>query len=116
VPELITESQQRVCRRLGIVELTDAEVLPHSPEVVSVASRQEAYPEYGRIDEALHLLRAVDPVDGTYRRQMNRQLTCRSSVTSRCRAATASAPPPGRRRPAALCGPASRDSDEDEEG
>ncbi|MDQ0717872.1 TnpA family transposase [Streptomyces luteogriseus] len=35
----------------------------------------QAFAEYGRIAKTLHLLRAVDPVDDTYRRQMNRQLT-----------------------------------------
>jgi TnpA family transposase len=35
----------------------------------------QAFMEYGRIAKTLHLLRVVDPVDDTYRRQMNRQLT-----------------------------------------
>lgn len=35
--------------------------------------------EYGRIAKTLHLLRVVDPVDDTYRRQMNRQLTVQES-------------------------------------
>ena len=34
-----------------------------------------AFAEYGRIAKTEHLLRVVDPVDDTYRRQMNRQLT-----------------------------------------
>jgi len=34
-----------------------------------------AFPEYGRIDKTMHLLAVVDPVDDTYRRLMNRQLT-----------------------------------------
>jgi TnpA family transposase len=38
-----------------------------------------AFAEYGRIAKTLHLLRVVDPVDDTYRRQMNRQLTVRES-------------------------------------
>ncbi|MFF4795559.1 Tn3 family transposase [Streptomyces sp. NPDC001276] len=38
-----------------------------------------AFAEYGRIDKTLHLLRVVDPVDDTYRRQMNRQLTVQES-------------------------------------
>lgn len=39
----------------------------------------QAFAEYGRIAKALHLLRVVDPVDDTYRRQMNRQLTVQES-------------------------------------
>ncbi|KOT76389.1 hypothetical protein ADK70_38625 [Streptomyces rimosus subsp. pseudoverticillatus] len=38
-----------------------------------------AFMEYGRIAKTLHLLRVVDPVDDTYRRQMNRQLTLQES-------------------------------------
>jgi hypothetical protein len=38
-----------------------------------------ALAEYGRIAKNLHLLRVVDPVDDTYRRQMNRQLTVQES-------------------------------------
>jgi TnpA family transposase len=33
----------------------------------------------GRIAKTLHLLRVVDPVDDTYRRQMNRQFTVQES-------------------------------------
>jgi TnpA family transposase len=39
----------------------------------------QAFAEYGRIATTLHLLRVVDPVDDTYRRQMNRQLTVQES-------------------------------------
>ena len=39
----------------------------------------QAFAEYGRIAKTEHLLRVVDPVDGTYRRQMNRQLTVQES-------------------------------------
>ena len=39
----------------------------------------QAFAEYGRIAETLHLLRVVDPVDDTHRRQMNRQLTVQES-------------------------------------
>lgn len=39
----------------------------------------QAFAEYGRIAKTLHLLRVVDPVDDTYRRQMNRQLTVQES-------------------------------------
>jgi TnpA family transposase len=35
----------------------------------------QAFAEYGRIEKTLHLLAVVDPVDDTYRRRMNRQLT-----------------------------------------
>jgi TnpA family transposase len=35
--------------------------------------------EYGRIAKTERLLRMVDPVDDTYRRQMNRQLTVQES-------------------------------------
>jgi len=38
-----------------------------------------AFAEYGRIAKTLHLLRVVDPVDDTYRRRMNRQLTVQES-------------------------------------
>jgi hypothetical protein len=37
------------------------------------------FAEYGRIAKTEHLLRVVDPVDDTYRRQMNRQLTAQES-------------------------------------
>ncbi|MBR8640558.1 Tn3 family transposase [Streptomyces tuirus] len=39
----------------------------------------QAFAEYGRIGKTLHLLRVVAPVDDTYRRQMNRQLTVQES-------------------------------------
>ncbi len=39
----------------------------------------QAFAEYGRIARTLHLLRVVDPVDDTCRRQMNRQLTVQES-------------------------------------
>ncbi len=39
----------------------------------------QAFAEYGRIAKTEHLLRMVDPVDDTYRRQMNRQLTVQES-------------------------------------
>lgn len=35
----------------------------------------QAFAECGRIAEPEHLLHAVDPVDDTYRRQMDRRLT-----------------------------------------
>ncbi|WDT60271.1 Tn3 family transposase [Streptomyces sp. G7(2002)] len=38
-----------------------------------------AFAEYGRIAKTEHLLRVIDPVDETYRRQMNRQLTVQES-------------------------------------
>lgn len=38
-----------------------------------------AFAEYGRIAKTEHLLRVVDPVDDTYPRQMNRQLTVQES-------------------------------------
>ncbi len=38
-----------------------------------------AFAEYGRTAKTEHLLRVVDPVDGTYRRQMNRRLTVQES-------------------------------------
>ena len=44
-----------------------------------------AFAEYGRIAKTLHLLRVVDPVDDTYRRQMNRQLTVQESRHKRAR-------------------------------
>lgn len=39
----------------------------------------QAFAEYGRIAKTLHLLAVVDPVDDTYRRRMNRQLTVQES-------------------------------------
>jgi len=39
----------------------------------------QAFAEYGRIAKTLHLLAVVDPVDDTYRRSMNRQLTVQES-------------------------------------
>jgi TnpA family transposase len=38
-----------------------------------------AFAEYGRIDKTMHLFAVVDPVDDTYRRLMNRQLTVQES-------------------------------------
>lgn len=38
----------------------------------------QAFAEYGRIRKTEHLMRMVDPIDDTYRRQMNRQPPCRS--------------------------------------
>jgi TnpA family transposase len=39
----------------------------------------QGFAEYGRIDKTMHLLSLVDPVDDTYRRRMNRQLTVQES-------------------------------------
>ncbi len=39
----------------------------------------QAFAEYGRIAKTLHLLAVIDPVDETYRRVMNRQLTVQES-------------------------------------
>jgi TnpA family transposase len=39
----------------------------------------QAFTEYGRIAKTLHLLALVDPVDGSYQRRMNRQLTVQES-------------------------------------
>ncbi|MFI6458633.1 transposase [Streptosporangium amethystogenes] len=39
----------------------------------------QAFAEYGRIAKTLHLLAIVDPVDDTYRRTVNRQLTVQES-------------------------------------
>jgi TnpA family transposase len=38
-----------------------------------------AFTAYGRIDKTMHLLALVDPMDDTYRRLMNRQLTVQES-------------------------------------
>lgn len=38
-----------------------------------------AFAEHGRIEKTMHLLAPVDPVDDTYRRLMNRQLTVQES-------------------------------------
>jgi TnpA family transposase len=42
----------------------------------------QAFSEYGRISKTLHLLRVVDPIDDTYRRQMNRSSPSRNPATS----------------------------------
>jgi len=39
----------------------------------------QAFIEYGPIAKTLHLLALVDPIDGTYQRRMNRQLTVQES-------------------------------------
>jgi TnpA family transposase len=39
----------------------------------------QAFVEHGRIAKTLHLLALVDPIDGTYQRRMNRQLTVQES-------------------------------------
>ncbi|MFI9846761.1 Tn3 family transposase [Nonomuraea sp. NPDC051941] len=39
----------------------------------------QAFAEYGRIDKTLHLLSILDPIDDTYRRRLNRQLTVQES-------------------------------------
>lgn len=39
----------------------------------------QAFAEYERIDNTMHLLSLVEPVDDTYRRRMNRQLTVQES-------------------------------------
>lgn len=39
----------------------------------------QAFAEYGRIAKTLHLLAVLDPVDDTYRRRVNRQLTIQES-------------------------------------
>ena len=39
----------------------------------------QAFIEYGRIAKTLHLLALVDPIDGSYQRRMNRQLTVQES-------------------------------------
>jgi hypothetical protein len=44
-----------------------------------MSPRGQAFAEYGRIDKTMHLLALCDPVDDTYRRQMNRQLTVQES-------------------------------------
>ena len=39
----------------------------------------QAFIEYGRIAKTLHLLALVDPIDGSYQRRMNWQLTVQES-------------------------------------
>lgn len=39
----------------------------------------QAFAEYGRIDKTLHLLSILDPIDDTYRRRLNKQLTVQES-------------------------------------
>jgi TnpA family transposase len=39
----------------------------------------QAFAEYGRIAKTLHLLAVLDPIDDTYRRRVNRQLTIQES-------------------------------------
>lgn len=57
----------------------------------------QAFAEYGRIDKTLHLLSILDPIDDTYRRRLNKQLTVRSpGIDSPARSATAQAGRSGR--------------------
>jgi TnpA family transposase len=46
----------------------------------------QAFAEYGRIEKTMHLLNLVDPIDSTYRRRMNRQLTVQESRHTMARA------------------------------
>ena len=46
----------------------------------------QAFAEYGRIEKTFHLFDLVDPVDDTYRRRMNRQLTVQESRHTLARA------------------------------
>lgn len=39
----------------------------------------QAFAEYGRIDKTLHLLGILDPIDDTYHRKLNKQLTVQES-------------------------------------
>jgi TnpA family transposase len=39
----------------------------------------QAFAEYGRIDKTLHLLGILDPIDDTYHRRLNKQLTVQES-------------------------------------
>jgi TnpA family transposase len=39
----------------------------------------QAFAEYGRIAKTLHLLALIDPIDDTYQRRMNRQVTVQES-------------------------------------
>jgi TnpA family transposase len=39
----------------------------------------QAFAEYGRIDKTLHLLSILDPIDDTYHRKLNKQLTVQES-------------------------------------
>src|SRR5918998_4731766 len=52
---------------------------PVSCTGVNLSPLGGAFAECGRIDKTLHLLAVVDPVDDTYRRRMNRQLTVQES-------------------------------------
>nr|BEK69259.1 hypothetical protein KPHV_64860 [Kitasatospora purpeofusca] len=46
----------------------------------------QGFAEYGRIEKTFHLFDLVDPVDDTYRRRMNRQLTVQESRHTLARA------------------------------
>lgn len=46
----------------------------------------QGFAEYGRIAETLHLLAIADPVDDSYQRRMNRQLTVQESRHALARA------------------------------
>jgi len=48
------------------------------PQRQSDPARQ-AFAEYGRIDKTLHLLGILDPIDDTYHRRLNKQLTVQES-------------------------------------
>lgn len=48
-------------------------------DVVAGPPRTAAFAEYGRLAKTLHRPAVADPVDDTYRRRMNRQLTVQES-------------------------------------
>jgi hypothetical protein len=59
---------------------TETGAAPWSPtRSVHPTPLGQAFAEYGRKAKTEHLVRVVDPVDDTYRRQMNRQLTVQES-------------------------------------
>jgi TnpA family transposase len=72
----------------------------------------QAFTEYGRIAKTLHLLALVDPVDGSYQRRMNRQLTVQESRHRLGRYAFTTQPPA---EPRPLRDPNARDGEDDGE-
>nr|WP_157549235.1 Tn3 family transposase [Nonomuraea candida] len=66
------EDEPRRARGNGLVPRTpDTPLIPTPPG--------QAFAEYGRIDDTLHLLSILDPIDDAYRRKLNKQLTVQES-------------------------------------
>jgi Tn3 transposase DDE domain len=75
-----TPEPKRTALLTSVVRHLEASAIDDALDLFSVLILLgTAFAEYGRIAKTLHLLRVVNPVDDTYRRQMNRQLTVQES-------------------------------------